>query len=524
MEMFPVLVSTRSVEAVEAPGERASAAVTKLASGGAALLFASAAGNALSYAFGIFVARALGAEQFGLYALGLTLFNLLALFAPIGLDVGLLKFVSGRLAAGERALARRDIIYAGAIAIGCGLLASVGLILFAPILSNSIYHKPALSGVLLFFAAALPFVTFTTVILGGLQAFQNVRYIILVKYIWEPAGKFLLAALALALGFGIFGLLGALGAVFVISSLIALRGMARVLPLERAVSGRHADPLYALLAFSTPLIVSNLFSVLAPRSDMLILGYWVNAEQVGIYNAAFQTSAMIALVLGALDTAVAPVIGGLVGRKDVDTIKTLYQVTSRWGLTLAAPIFVVMALWGGDLLSLFGPAFALGAPCLLILALAQLFNTATGPTTSILLMSGHSRMIMIDSILNGILLISINMALIPKYGVFGAAIGSAICQALVSVVRVAQVWQVQRILPFSISMAKPAAAATIAAMIGWAMRREVGGGPSAQLALSGFVVGIFFGALFLFGVDSADYLTTSELWKKINGAARFSRL
>ncbi|HXZ24924.1 MAG TPA: oligosaccharide flippase family protein, partial [Nitrospiria bacterium] len=132
---------------MELTKQHASAAVTTLAGSGAALLLASAAGNGLSYLFGMFAARALGADSFGLYALGLTLFNVLALFAPLALDVAVIKFVSGQLAAGESGLARRTVVRAGAIAAVSGLLAAVALALCAPWLASSIYHKPELSGV-----------------------------------------------------------------------------------------------------------------------------------------------------------------------------------------------------------------------------------------------------------------------------------------------------------------------------------------------------------------------------------------
>lgn len=515
-------ISTGPAEAVERVEQRASAAVTKLASGGSALLLASAAGNALSYGSGIFIARALGAEQFGLYALGLTLFNLLALFAPLSLDVGVLKFVSGQLTAGERGSVRRTVLNASLIASASGLSAAVALALFAPSLSASLYHKPALSGVLLFFAAALPFASLSTVLLGALQAFQTVRYTVLIKYLWEPPGKFLLAALAVTSGLGLYGVLGGVVIVFAVSAAVAVGCVLRVIPPEENRSENGTEILRALAAFSAPLIVSNLFGVLAPRSDMLILGYWAHAEQVGIYNAAFQTSAMIALVLGAFDSAVAPMIGGLAGGKDAGPMKTLYQATSRWALTLTLPIFVLMAIWSREILAVFGQPFTLGAHAMLILAAAQVFNTATGATTSIILMSGHSRMIMKNSIMNGALLIGANMALIPKYGILGAAIGSATCQILISAVRVAQVWRLRRILPFSWSMSKPVAAALIAAAIGWSLKEEIGGVDYSQWALSVFVLGAYSAALFLFGFDDIDQVTAAGLWKKRTAGARLS--
>jgi O-antigen/teichoic acid export membrane protein len=495
--------------------QRTATAVTKLATSSAALLFASVAGNALSYVFGVFVARILGVEQFGLYALGLTIFNLLVLFAPLGLDIGVIKFASGYLTAGETCRARRMIFNAGVIAIASGLVTGIGLMLFAPLLSASLYHKPELSGVLLFFSFALPFAVLTTVLLGSLQAFQTVRYTIWIKYVWEPAGKFLLAALAVVLGLGLYGVVGSIVIVLAVSAFITFRCLMRVMPRNGSRSDPGIGPYRELMAFSLPLVVSNLFSVLAPRSDMLILGYWVDAKQLGIYNAAFQTSAIIALVLGAFDTAVAPIVGSLISRGDTGSLKTLYHATSRWSLTVAAAICVLLVIWGREILALFGPAFTLGLPCLLILAAAQLLNASAGATSSMILMSGHSRMIMTNSVIVGLLLIGTNLVVIPRYGIVGAAVASSACQIVVSIIRMAQVWHLQRILPFSRSMVKPVGAAAIATAVGWVARGELVGGPVSQLVLALFVLGIFACILLLFGFEETDSVTAFGLWNKL---------
>jgi len=503
--------------------EHASAAVAKLVTGGSALLIASAAGNALNYAFGIFVARMLGVEQFGRYALGLTVFNLLVLLAPLALDIGVIKLVSGQLTLGETGRVRRTIINVGMIAGASGLLAGLGLVFFTPFLSTSIYHKPELSGVLLFFAAAIPFATLSTVLLGALQGFQTVRYTILIKYLWEPVGKFLLVAIALTFGFGLYGVLGSLVIVFAVSTLLVLQSIRRALPSDDG-GPRHERAMYqSLMAFSVPLMISNLFGALAPRSDILLLGYWVDAKQVGIYNAAFQTSAIIGLIIGAFDTAIVPVIGSLISRGDDAALKTLYQVTSRWALTLSMPIFLLMAIWGREVLGLFGPAYTAGSACLLILSLAQLINGATGTTSSIILMSGHSRTILVNSLLVGPLLIGANLFLISRYGISGAALASASCQILVSLMRVGQVWYSRRLLPFSWVTMKPVAAGLIALAVGWLMKGHFGAGYSSQLLFAGLVLGGFCNILFLLGIDEAESIAVSGLWKRLATASRFSR-
>ena len=58
------------------------------------LLLASVFGNGVNYLFMMFLARQLGMEDFGIYALGLTIFNALLLVAIAGIHTGTIKFES----------------------------------------------------------------------------------------------------------------------------------------------------------------------------------------------------------------------------------------------------------------------------------------------------------------------------------------------------------------------------------------------------------------------------------------------
>ena len=102
-----------------------------IALSGSAVLFASAFGNGLNYAFGIFLARTLGAEVFGLFALALTIFNMVTLTAILGMDIGATKFVSHHLGEGQQQKAKVSLLAAAFIAFGSGFVAAIGLALLA---------------------------------------------------------------------------------------------------------------------------------------------------------------------------------------------------------------------------------------------------------------------------------------------------------------------------------------------------------------------------------------------------------
>jgi O-antigen/teichoic acid export membrane protein len=195
---------------------------------GSAVLFASAFGNGLNYAFGIFLARMLGAEDFGLYALAVTIFNMVTLTVVFGLDVGTIKFVSHHLVIGQHAKARESVIAATSLAFGSGLLAAIGLGLLAHPIALTFYNKPGLVLGLLAFALAVPLATVASVAISASQAFQTVQSTILIKYLWEPIAKFVFASVAIWAGFQLLGVLISIVLTLTISAALAIRAAYRL--------------------------------------------------------------------------------------------------------------------------------------------------------------------------------------------------------------------------------------------------------------------------------------------------------
>lgn len=481
---------------------------------GGALLFASAVGNGMSYAFGIYLARTLGASDFGLYALALTLFNILTFSVVFGMDNGAIRFISRHLAERQPDKARATLLTTLAIAFGTGLLAAIILAVSAKALAVNLYGKPALVTSLLFFAAAVPFATVAIVLLSSLQAYQTVRYTILIKYLWEPVAKFVLSAAALWAGYQLIGVLSAIVFTLVASAALALHAAWRVAfehSITRPILHRHE--VKELLSYCFPLAISNLFGVVAPRSDILILGYWTNSQEVGIYLAAFQTAAVMSLVLGAFNTALAPIIGRAWSQQDGCRVKESYQAVSRISATVSLPIFCILIIFTQDILSLFGPVFLGGTTVLIILAVGHLFNSGTGSANTILLMSGHSHLVMTNTVSMGMALLLATAIAIPLWGMTGAAVAASSTFIITNVLRVFQVWKLHRLQPYTWSLIKPSTAAVVSCGVVLIAQQAGDVFPRPFLAL---ILGVtYLWILVLLGMHEEDRLLLQTLRGKI---------
>lgn len=437
--------------------------------GANAVLFASAFGNGLNYVFSVFLARALGPMDFGLYALGLTIFNTVSLIVMFGMDTGIVKFVSDHLGRGEKRKAQSVIVQTSLLAVLCAVLGGVALAMLSGPLSTRFYGKPELEWVLRAFAWAVPLASLSGVLVLGLQSFRTVRYTIIIKYLWEPVGKFLLVGMCIGAGFGLSGVLGAIIVTYLASVIFGATVLKRVAGIERANFLHHeAGLLSAFLAFCLPLTLANIIGVFASRSDVIMLGYWVPIQQVGVYSAALQTSSAIALIMGAIEVALVPLIARLWAIGELQKLQEVYKTVSRLALTGTMLLFVMIAVLSEEILSVFGPGFSAGAGVLVFLAFGQVFASSTGSAGNILLMSGQSRVVMWTTVGMGALLLLTTALLTPYWGMFGAALSVCLNLVVTNAVRVVQVWKLYGIHPYSVGLSKPILAGLLTAglMIG----------------------------------------------------------
>jgi len=489
---------------------------------GMALLVASAVGNGLNYLFMLFLARQLGIEHFGLYALGLTIFNVLLLVAIAGVDTGTIKFVSEYRAQGQAEAARRVIATAVVLVTGLGLIAALGLLLSATPLSVHLYGKPGLTTVLLWFALALPCALVGSLLLSSLQALQTFRYTVGIKYLWEPIGKWVLAGLALWGGFGLGGVICGFAVTFAISVALTIGALVRQGWLTaHDFAGIKRQEVRTFGAFCLPLVVANFFGVLAPRADIMILGYWVSSHDVGLYLAAFQTAAILALILGAFDVVFAPTISRAWAAKDWPTFQESYELVHRVALTATMPLCVLLVLFADDVLSIFGVEFAAGGPILAILTVGHLVNASSGCANTVLLMSGHSRVVLVNTVVYGTLLLGATATMIPLWGPVGAAIAASGSFVLLNGFRVAQVWRLHRMLPWTWATVKPLVAGCVMGLMIWLVKPHLA--PLAYVPVGLLACGAYIAVLRVARLESDDALILAALAARIRVAAGWVR-
>jgi len=189
-----------------------------------------------------------------------------------------------------------------------------------------------------------------------------------------------------------------------------------------------------LLRTSMPLLVVNSMTLILGWTDVLVLGIWRGAAEVGIYGIAMRLAVLTAFILSAVNVVVAPQFAALHAEGKVVALRRLAQQSAFWTLVAASPAILALLLVPELILQIFGSQFTAGAAALRILALGQLVNVATGPVGTLLVMTGHEKLMRNIVAASAALNLLCVLVLVPRFGATGAAAGTAFSLGVMKIV------------------------------------------------------------------------------------------
>lgn len=450
----------------------------------------------------IMLSRWLGPASVGAYALAFAFLFLLTLVALGGFQAALTRFVAVHLAGGDRGALRGTVHLGLVVPTAFAGALGTGLYLAAPWLVRHAFHDPSLLVPLRYVALTLPAMTFLQAALSATKGFRTMKAFALVGWFLEPAVRL---GLTLALVGGGMGLRGAMVALLVSNGVAALLAAAALGRLMGAPTLPAAYHLAELFRFSGMSWASSLAASGLLWADTILLGIYGSSAAVGLYNVATRLMALAALGMLPITAAFGPRVAHLTQQGETHALQRSYQTAASWMLRLSLPAFVVLLVFPEDLLVLFGSGFAAAATVTAVLAAGKLVDAVTGPCDQMLLMSGRVGLTASNNLGALALNIGLNIWLIPRYGIVGAAVALAVSFALVNLARVVQTWVAMRMLPFHSATAKGLVAGTPVLFLAWVAQDAVVGLASALVAAVA-VAAVYVALVAALGVTAEDRL------------------
>ena len=382
------------------------------------------AGLALLLLSNIVLARILGGSEFGIYSFGTVLTSIVAQVATLGIGASSIKFLPRYALSASTNYHRGFILFSlwGSAASGLVVAGLVGAICYA--------LPDALAVVTPILPALLALIVVQSV---------NITLIELMRALtWPVHAIFLnvviMPCLIMAGAYGLWSTGGADArttawltvvsyALVVVAQLLSFLRRVRTPSFVSSTASYEAG---RWIGTGLPIVLALAVSQVTFYVDTTLVGIYLSTEQLGTYRVVSQVANTLVLLPGTIYTA----IGGLLSREFIQMnreafTKTLNQVHGLIFLPVIV-LAILLMLASKWVLSLFGPSFEDGQIPLIITIAAWLIRLALGPSDLLLVLAGREQRRLLVESAALVVSIFVGLALIPRFGLVGAATAHAV--------------------------------------------------------------------------------------------------
>jgi O-antigen/teichoic acid export membrane protein len=468
----------------------------------------------LRYVSMLLVTRNYGREAYGVFAFIMTINEMGQRVSSAGLHDGVMKHVAVHQSKGEVEQTRGAILFAAKIIIGIGLLYAVGLTLFSDLVSNQLDKEQAqdvpkelVISVIKISCLALPTTALLLLMGRTLRALKQVGAQVMVRSFLQPISRVLLILVFLAI-LGPENLRGLAWAV-VISA--ALSCAVAVFYVHRSVGlFGHKNPnaidKKEFLGFALPLVGVDIVVFFSLSMDIFMLGKWGSQGDLGTYTAVIRLVPILGMPLYLFSSLLTPLSAELYGQGRLEDLRKLYQTSVRWIYAVVIPLVVTAFLWADPILGHLGEGFAEGSTAFMVLAATLVVIGFANPAGYAVTMAGHSRLTLLNAIINLVVVVCLGWWLIPQYGVLGAAIARAGSLLSNSILTLTQGYYILGLNPLHSALVKPTIAGLFGFGVGWCLLKfGILGMSLGHAVLGGMLIALAYALLLAkMGLDQQD--------------------
>lgn len=440
-----------------------------VARGGVLNLVTGVVGAVLALAMIVVVGRSLGPSGAGVFFEAVALFSILAAALELGAQAGLIRTVTSFRERDAMHELRRLITVALIPVLLLGVVAAIlAYLLIDPVAAAlfSEQDRAEAAKYLRVLAPFLPLAAGASVALGCTRAFGSMVPFVLIRNLGKPILRPLLTVAAIAAGLGPTAI--ALSWALPAGLEFPVAFVALALLLRRPVGDATGRPVRRVREiarefwfFAAPRGLASLFQMAVLWLDIILVGVLASTREAGIYAVASRLILIGTLAIEAVRLAIAPQIGTAIARNDLRGAQRLYQLGTCWLMTPSWPLYLTMAAFAPVFLRLFGDGFVEAQTALTILCLAMLVNIGTGNVTVVLLMAGKTSWNLQNAAVSVVLNVSLNLLLIPRMGITGAAVAWAITILWDNLVPLVRIHRLLGLHPFGSGYWAVAAAALV---------------------------------------------------------------
>lgn len=408
--------------------------------------------------------KSLGAHDYGIWAQVQVTIGLTLAFVSLGLGFAMVRLLPAKTSKEE---IQEDFYSVFSLTFLATLIASIALIAGADVIARAFFEN----------ATQIVRITGLIVLVWSLDSVSITLFRVFrqmkthsILMIGDAYGQIGLIAYLVLNGYGLFSMVVAILVVRVLLLVIVFFLIIRQIGIRRPRFTRIRE----YFSFGIFVVPSHMCTWLVNSSDRYIIGYFLGMASVGIYTAAYQVGNILTMVGAVLGFVLAPTLSKLYDEDNIYETKEHLRYSMKYFLALAIPFVFGSAVLAKPLLSLIStPEIASqGRFILPIVALSILIFGLCAIVPYGLLLQKRVRLSATIWIIAAICNISLNILIVPRIGILGAALTTLIAYSIVLGLATYYSW---REFSFGIEwmfIAKSIIASVVMSLVVWSVSAE----------------------------------------------------
>jgi O-antigen/teichoic acid export membrane protein len=385
-------------------------------------------GALLQFSFFFMLARMVGSEGFGIFSLSYSIILIGSALSRWGMDQIVLKELSVLSISNDLGNRREKIFWIGIVVIFCVSVLVVGLVVILLKTMGAIFKDDgtygSMIGVLIYAITPQAIIQY----LG--ECFRTKKMHTMASFIQTVATP---AVMTVMIATTIIHpkSLNWIASCFVYGSwVLCILSLFLWLRLGNvAIKFVKKIRLYeikGMLRSATPIATAGIMTTWLGFSELIFLGAIQSAEDVALYAASVRLMFLFGFVVLIINNILSPKIAIAYELKKFKEISSLLKKAACTGAAITFPIFLLLMVFPGHILGVFGEEFRSGSTSLQIIAFGQLLLCVTGGLGATLLMTGNGNAYRSIVIVGVLINLFISPVMIHLYGANGAAASATI--------------------------------------------------------------------------------------------------
>lgn len=370
------------------------------------------------------LARLLSPTDYGLLYLALSVFGVLGLFSRLGIAKSASKYVA-EYRSSDPGQVPHIVKRSAAYVLVTSFLAAVALVASSELLARYL-GEPELVPLLLVGSLFLIGAAIVPYVRTVLQGFERIRYCAAIS-----AGASL-AQIVFVLGFVLLGH-GATGALlgyvlsYVVVACFGAVLLYRTLDSYEAAETVEPGLMRRVLEYNVPIVFTRGSDVLDKKVDTILVAFFLTPVAVSYYVVSKQVVGFVQAPASALGFTLSPTFGSQKASDELAEAARIYESSVVYVLLLYLPAAAGILIVAEPAIEYtFGSDYAGAAPVLQVLSVFLVFQALMKVTSNALDFLGRARARAVAKAVTALGNVTLNVVLIPRFGVVGAAVATVI--------------------------------------------------------------------------------------------------